>query len=736
MPETEKNLPTALEPFAFHGVDLAYREGDAEARGDCPFCGREGKFYVNAEDGRWNCRVCSEHGNVHSFMGWYWEACSQAGEKLDRFAEEKRLPRYALDLWGVRVSPLLGDLVLPGYDAAGKVNQLYRWVWNPVESRWYWRLAKGTNHRMHGVNLFDRERSRVYVCEGLGDAVALRHTLAAWREVDGVFVPAEDGGESLLADANVIAVPTCTTFAEQWTPLFAGKDVYLMFDNDHPDKMGRCAGTEGAKHVVNVMVVADDPPASIHRLKWGEADHDPDLPHRYDIRDLLAFPPEEVSGTYEDEVSSRLHFMFERIEPVPADWVEGAKKKGKPLVEPLPCKSWDELVKVCEKALHFHEGMFRGLAVMMAAASSVDIGADQLWVKFIGPPSSGKTTLAEGLLIARKYATSISILTGLHSGYKGPESEGDKDFSVMARVKGKAAIIKDGDTLLQTENRAKTLSDLRDAYDRFTSTNYKNGINREYRDHAFVLLLFGTSSLRLLDNSEMGQRMLDCVIMDGVDEKVEAKVIEAKRHRIRLIMSNQSTANGEKTEGKDLVLAKRMVAGYLIHLRENIKYLIEKVDPTEKSLIEIEGLAKFVAIFRARPSTVQTEEQSRELGARLFDQLAKLAYCLCVVMNKTKFDKDVMDIVRKTALDTCRGKTLNIARTLYKAGPQGKSKNDLGILVNMGSNEITPLLTFLKAIDIMEPFAKQGKVGLGAGSNRWRLTKSAFDLYGKVLKHS
>jgi DNA primase len=60
-------MPTnPLAVFRFHGVNL--ETGQTQAKGDCPFCGKESHFYVNAKDGRWDCKSCLESGNVSSFL--------------------------------------------------------------------------------------------------------------------------------------------------------------------------------------------------------------------------------------------------------------------------------------------------------------------------------------------------------------------------------------------------------------------------------------------------------------------------------------------------------------------------------------------------------------------------------------------------------------------------------------------------------------------------------------------
>lgn len=53
--------------------------------GDCPFCGRDNKFSVNREDGRWRCYVCQEGsdkggGNALTFLRLLWEKSDAASD--------------------------------------------------------------------------------------------------------------------------------------------------------------------------------------------------------------------------------------------------------------------------------------------------------------------------------------------------------------------------------------------------------------------------------------------------------------------------------------------------------------------------------------------------------------------------------------------------------------------------------------------------------------------------------
>jgi len=75
-----KEQPKTLKPYLFHGLELSWKEGDSDAIGDCPFCGKEGKFAVSIEKGTARCWTCeinpeAKGGGVNhlSFVRKLWE---------------------------------------------------------------------------------------------------------------------------------------------------------------------------------------------------------------------------------------------------------------------------------------------------------------------------------------------------------------------------------------------------------------------------------------------------------------------------------------------------------------------------------------------------------------------------------------------------------------------------------------------------------------------------------------
>jgi hypothetical protein len=86
----------------------------------------------------------------------------------------------------------------------------------------------------------------VYLCEGETDAISLLDT--------GV----EEGGKT-----RVVAVPSASTFDATWAPLFVGKTVILVFDND----------SAGISALQKVAALIGSYAASVNRLNWETLTH-------------------------------------------------------------------------------------------------------------------------------------------------------------------------------------------------------------------------------------------------------------------------------------------------------------------------------------------------------------------------------------------------------------------------------------------------------------------------------
>jgi hypothetical protein len=741
----------SLQPFICHGVGFSWEEGGTtkgQGNGDCPFCGKEGKFWVAGSTGLWDCKSCGEKGNPTTFLRSLWQRAKDwtKWEELLPLAKERRLlSARTLQAWGVCRSPLTGQWLVPGHgpDPQGKqakLNQLYRWVEVPgkVGRRRLW-PTQGMPHCLHGVHLYDKRKPVVYLCEGPWDAMALWEVLGRSKQnKDGTLSIATNEQDSMLASANVLAVPGANVFSDAWRGLFAGKDVYLMYDSDYPRKHPQSGallqpvGWAGMRRVTEALAAAGDQPSSISCLHWRSGSgYDPELPDCYDVRDFLS----DATGKTAIARVPRLAALLSLLGPVPADWVPGrgakAVSNGEVGLETLPCSSWASLLAQWRKTVSMDDRMELTLAAMLACSASTDTRGDQLWVKVVGPPSSGKSMFAEALSVARKYVLPKDTVTGLFSGFS-LDRNASEDYSLAAKIKGKTLIIKDGDTILTAPNRSQILSQFRALYDRAVRTSYGNAASREYEGLNATVIFCGTESLRELDTSELGERMVDVVIVDRIDHAREMDVALRVVRQAAQDMCHRSNGKADSQDGPERVKAKQMTGGYVKYLRENVHDLLGRVADSSDGELACARLGKFVSYMRARPSAKQKEKAQRELCYRLSVQFIRLAKCLTVVLNRSAVDATVVGMVRQVALDTARGRTVRIAEELYKAGEDGVECRLLAMRTQHDEAEERGLLGFLRRLKAAEVYMR--KIPGVQPSKRWRLTPLFRELYRQVME--
>ena len=399
-------------------------------------------------------------------------------------------------------------------------------------------------------------------------------------------------------------------------------------------------------------------------------------------------------------------------------------------IECLPCTRWIDLQRAWKGALKWTDGLDRALSVMLSSIISTPSINEQLWVRVISPPSSGKTVLCEALSVNRRWVFPKDTMTGMFSGYQMDE-EASEDFSLVSKIKGKTLVIKDGDTILQAPNRPQILSQLRAIYDRSVRTSYGNRASRDYEGLNATVILCGTASLHQLDTSELGERFLTVVIMDGIDDDLEDEILWRVANRTDRGMCHESNGTLEGQHDPDMVQAMRLTGGYVGHLRDHGKAILSAVEAPESALRFCMRLGKFVAFTRARPSVKQDEQAEREFGARLVSQMVKLAKCLAAVLNRPTVDEEVMRRVRSVAFDSGRGKTFNIIRVLHGVGEVGLPIGSLSVNVGEGEDKLGSLMRFLKKIGAVDTFQAKAVKGLG-GQRRWKLTDKMHKLYEEV----
>jgi hypothetical protein len=747
MPKVSKT-PAHLEPYLFHGIDLSWEEGDEKAIADCPWCGKEGKFDVRIDTGLWLCRVCGAGtdkggGNLYTFLRMLHEKSDEDTTDYSGLLDRRKLlDELTLMKWGAARHYIRKNCwILPGYGIDGSINQIYVYFFDNFKKRFRLLPTPGLNHALFGPFPLDEKKPDIYVCEGPWDGMALWEVMRQTKidPTTNGFALTGNEAVSMFANANIIAVPGCTTFQENWLKwLFPDRRVFLLYDSDHPTKnektgvVNEPAGLAGMKRVANLMATADEPPKMVYYLNWGPNGYDSALPSGYDIRDIL------TKGNDIHERIKSFGELVKKLTLIPNDWVVGRSKKGAPggvAIEPVYCNSWKLLIQEWRKAMHWTRGLDHALAVMFACVTSTKSLGDQLWCKIIGPASCGKSTLCEALSTNRKYILPKSTIRGFHSGFK-TDKDGTEDNSLVAKLPDMTLVTKDGDTLLQAPNLGQVLAEARDLFDTTSRSYYRNKMGRDYQGIRWTWILCGTTSLKQIDASELGERFLDCIIMEGINDEEEDEVLWRVANKAARDVTIIADGKLETQHSKEMLKAMQLTGGYVDYLRKNADTLLKKVEMSDEAKHQCIRLGKFVAHMRARPSKHQEDIAEREFGARLVSQMVRLSKCLAVVLNKEEVDDDVLKRVTQVAMDTSRGRTLELVRHLYQAGDKGAYLQTLAHWTNQTEDKERNLLRFLRNIGVVTTFdPTKGKSGLAARPKwklRARMRQLVEDLVGRA----
>jgi hypothetical protein len=97
-------------------------------------------------------------------------------------------------------------------------------------------------------------------------------------------------------------------------------------------------------------------------------------------------------------------------------------------------------------------------------------------------------------------------------------------------------------------------------------------------------------------------------------------------------------------------------------------------------------------------------------------------------------DGDIFRRVRKVALDTSRGISLEIVGSIYSMGEEGAETKGIAMEVSRKEDKVRSMLWFLHAIEVAETFRPESDSKAGIKSKpRWRLTQRFNEIYERVM---
>ncbi len=689
-----KVVESKLDAYSFHGLDPQHRPGDKEAIADCPFCEKEGHFYINVATGQFSCKAggCGESGNVYSFLQKIhdqklqettkreWENLSslRSGLPWQAFKKAKLAYDQNLDRW-----------LLPSTNGNGKIADLRVWS---VDNPHFW-STKGCTVQLYGGSQLatdaatQKPNATIYICEGEWDAIALLWLL--------------EQNEIPQSQYIIVGPPGSSTFKKEWSAYFKGRNVVLLYDND----------TAGLKGMEMVTALLDPVAKSLHQIHW-PSDATDLFPDKYDIRDFVCDRIKTPKKAWKE-----LQAMIKST----ASPITGTAKPTRNLKR----TSFLAVIKDFRKAgIHLTDNFIDAILVTIATAISVRVPGDSVWLFLVGPPGSGKTLSIDSFQKCPDHGVFLSKLSAqsLVSGYRTGDGT---DPSLLPTLNGKCLFVKDYTAIkaMPTTQQEELYGILRDCYDKHVRIIYGNGEQREYGEGKpggpidFSMVAGVTDVIHGDNRATLGERFLKFEILCE-DYDPELQIRAAITNVVELI------------RGDDLV--QESMSAFVQHLTDNLN--VDKL-PTvpqwvQERLIAIAQIAAYLRATVHRTGADMTYRPRPEIGTRLAKQLVKMGRSLAYVLGKKTIDQEVYRLMEKLAFDTVVGWSLEIVRHLISLLQKdtGCSALEISTALQVSKTFINRKLNDLRELRVVE-YVNAPTLKPGHPTHLWRINPDFLTLW-------
>lgn len=672
----------SLSIFEFHTGYEADEVSNQKVM-DCPFCSKEKKFYFDPDSNQYDCKVCHVNGNQYTFIRKLYDHFDTLTVASRMVAEMREIPVANVSKFRVKLNLLNNTLIIPTW-RNGQINNLYKvdkvkekqkdGTWKTVNKVL---CSPGIDHTL--MNWDEDYPQELWVTEGHWDRIA-----------SDVII----GGQSI----GIVGVPGSGVWKPAWCEVLHERDVVFMYDNDKP-------GQSGFQQVIIKHIASSQyKPKSISYVNWPQLFNEDGTPNAGGLKEGY-----DLNNLYCDVGRTSINKLREWITPYKSpDSIVVTKSAPDTIPADKSCDTFEKLMERFESIYHTTDSIRQGLLLVLSSIFSVRLEGEQLWIRLIGPPSSGKTTIAK-CVSGSEQVVLMSTFTGLFSGWRDDSDKGGKDgktkdASLIPMIKGKTLIVKEADALLKQKDVERIMSELRDFYDKDSAVHYRHGVTHRYDNIRSTMILCGTNVLRRSDNAFLGERFLDfeLLVSDADREAIENKMLYRS-------MANALNNNSLPPETPVIAAAK----GFIEHLMARENPIILGVREKDNIL----AYARLCACMRTKVDREKFGEKDMtftpvvEVPARLIGQLTKLYICATHVLGLDKPNEQVHKLVQKITADiidvTCP--RIRICRII---SDEFKSRDEIyeALGKNISEERVTTELTDLVALKLLE-----GKVA-GAGT--------------------
>lgn len=669
--------------FEFYtGFPVDGQSGDENIM-KCPFCEKERHFFYNRNTYLWVCKVCGKHGNAVEFIRELHSLFTNATQATKNIAVMRDLPVSAVADFNIKYNTLNDTYLFPTYKH-GKINNMYKYTQlterDKKTGEWkkLWKMM-GCYFDGTLMNWDDPVRDTLWVAEGQTDRLALRAIL----------------GNNDLSIGET-AIPGANTWKASWCEYIAGKDVVFCLDHD-------TAGREGLDMIV-IKHIANSPnkPKSVSFVDYPDT-----KPVGYDLNDVYR---EYGRSSYNQVLSWIKPYVLPKTI---ATSVVITKTTNDSIEADLSCVSYDQLLAKYESIYHTTDSMRLAMLLVLSSIYSTKVEGEQLWIRLIGAPSSGKSTIAK-CVSGSSQVVLKSTFTGLFSGWREAGASGLTDSSLIPQISNKTLIVKDADTLLKQKNVEQIFSELRDFYDKDSNTFYRHGVSHDYHNIRSTMILCGTRVLRRSDQTFLGERFVDYEL--DLSENDREHIQERMLQRSMDVAMNPSALPPETP----VVAAGK---GFIEHMMgRNVRV---GLGPREMHNIRI--WAQLAATLRTKVDREMfgkkeiTFDPVIEVPARLIGQLCKLYLCAPVVLDSDVIPPMVHQLAAKVVRDVIdfRSNRMKVCKTLLS---EFISRDEIKERSGIDSTDrINTELEDLLALKLVEFVKMPSRSGLGSHVYKFKL---------------
>ena len=729
-PQNAQQNPVDHRKFYYaFGVTTVFKNN--QLLGQCPFCQKENHFFINKNTGQFDCKSCGVSGNNWSFIQKFHAMLLEKPQSYGWLVGNRYLKTETLEHCQLVEAPT-GEWLIPVRSQKDVIVNLYRAYIETKEDREKLTVISSPSpcsQHLYRADTIKAHHKRIYVCEGHWDAMALIEIMAHLQvsTIDDQPSLKMKGSPNYNGDIfqenAIVAVPGATTFKEGWLPIFKGKEIVLIFDNDKPGRLG-------CDRLVNMIQESSHRPATLAKVIWKDDDVK-------DVRDLLAVSQLSYLKAFLaiQERTTSISLDKRKSNTVESD-VELVEEECHSFTQLMEKITYDPDTKM---GLHITDDIRYTFAAMLAVVLSTPIKGGQLGLRVIGPASSAKSTLAEILSQNNEEWTfPRDTFTGIISGnLKGANM-------MAARMNGKCLIIKEADTILQMPNLAQIESELRSGLgDGVIRSEWRNSANAIEIHSLFTCIMCGTSRVRDIDDARLGSRFMDIVIHQSTTDTTP--ILESSFDTSFTNISRQLSGQAEEyddTSRKSITMrAAPFVNGFLRHKSELIRSNLEMAPFTEAQKTRAKALAKLLAFARAKVDRDRQKQLKRrgeiEVPARINELLMRFFMILPIVLYDTKkfrVTNEVFNHIVKLVRDSSAGWQFDIMEILYRDKNQPITTEKLAQRLRLSKTHIENVTKDMKELGIIESSAVKALAGKGRMAHCHTLTPELFELCKEGLR--